>query len=157
MRLTKQTNYAIRMLMYCDSSKGLSRVSSIANFYSLSEQFLLKILQVLTKSGLMESVRGRNGGIRLARPASEIGLGEVVRITEENFELAECFQDGDASCPLVTSCGLNHALSKALNAFFAVLDEYTLADLTNNERNLHVLLQLEASKNIPLESQTRLN
>lgn len=157
MRLTKQTNYAIRMLMYCDSNEGLSRVSSIAAFYSLSEQFLLKILQVLTKSGLVESVRGRNGGIRLARPANEIGLGEVIRITEESFELAECFQDGEATCPLITSCGLNQALSKALAAFFAVLDEYTLADLTNNKRNLHVLLQLEASKNIPLESQSHVN
>ncbi len=152
MRLTKQTNYAIRMMMYCDSNEGLSRVSAIASFYDLSEQFLMKILQTLTKSGLVESVRGRNGGIRLARPASEIGLGEIVRATEDNFELAECFQDGEAACPLVSSCGLNKALGEALGAFFKVLDGYTLADLTNNERNLHILLQLDASKHIPLKA-----
>ena len=150
MRLTKQTNYSIRMMMYCDSNEGLSRVSDIAKFYDLSEQFLLKILQSLTKAGLVEGVRGRNGGIRLARPASEIRLGEVVRITEENFELAECFEAGEAACPLFSSCGLNQALAKALSAFFDVLDQYTLADLTNNERNLHVLLQLEAAKQVPL-------
>ena len=150
MRLTKQTNYAIRMMMYCDSNSGLSRVNSIANFYNLSEQFLLKILQVLTKADLVESVRGRNGGIRLARPADEICLGEVVRATEENFALAECFEAGDTDCPLLNSCGMNKALLEALQAFFNVLDSYTLADLTNSERNLHVLLQLDASKSIPL-------
>ena len=152
MRLTKQTNYAIRMMMYCDSNTGLSRVNSIANFYNLSEQFLLKILQVLTKAGFVESVRGRNGGIRLARPADEICLGEVVRATEENFALAECFEAGDTDCPLLNSCGMNKALLEALQAFFNVLDSYTLADLTNSERNLHVLLQLDASKSIPLNS-----
>ena len=152
MRLTKQTNYAIRMMMYCDSNTGLSRVNSIASFYNLSEQFLLKILQVLTKAGLVESVRGRNGGIRLARPADEICLGEVVRATEENFALAECFEAGDTDCPLLNSCGMNKALLEALQAFFNVLDSYTLADLTNSERNLHVLLQLDASKRIPLNS-----
>ena len=150
MRLTKQTNYAIRMLMFCDSNDGLSRVSDIAKFYDLSEQFLLKILQTLTKSGLVESVRGRNGGIRLARPAEDICIGKVVRITEDSFALAECFDAGEAACPLVSTCGLNQALNEALSAFFRVLDGYTLADLTNNKRNLHVLLQLEAAKQIPL-------
>ncbi len=150
MRLTKQTNYAIRMMMYCDSNDGLSQVSSIASFYNLSEQFLFKILQTLTKAGLVTSVRGRNGGIKLARPASEIKIGEVVFATEENFALAECFEAGETDCPLLGSCGMNKALHEALLAFFEVLNKYTLADLTNSERNLHVLLQLDASKNIPL-------
>ncbi len=152
MRLTKHTNYAIRMLMYCDGNDGLSRVSSIAGFYNISEQFLLKILQSLTKGGFVETVRGRNGGIRLARPAGEIGLGEVVRATEENFALAECFDGGEDACPLVSSCGLNQALNEALLAFLGVLDRYTIADLTNNERNLHVLMQLDAAKHVPLNS-----
>ena len=152
MRLTKQTNYAIRMMMFCESNDGLSRVSDIAKFYNLSEQFLLKILQALTKAGFVESVRGRGGGIRLARPAEEISIGEVVRATEDNFELAECFEAGETICPLVSTCGLNEALSEALAAFFNVLDGYTLSDLTDNKRNLHVLLQLEAAKQIPLNS-----
>ncbi len=77
MRLTKQTDYAIRMMMYCDATDGdaLIQVSAIANFYNLSEKFLLKILQVLTKAHLLEGIRGRNGGIRLTRPSDRIGLG----------------------------------------------------------------------------------
>lgn len=152
MRLTKQTNYALRMLMYCESSGELVPVVSIAKFYNLSEQSLLKILQVLTKGGFVEAVRGRNGGIRLARPAAQIGLGDVIRATEDNFNLAQCFEEGDLSCPLVANCGLNQALHEALDAFFKVLDGYTLADLTNRERNLHVLLRLDAAKNLPLDS-----
>ncbi|MEO0547346.1 MAG: iron-responsive transcriptional regulator RirA [Pseudomonadota bacterium] len=150
MRLTKQTNYAVRMLMFCASNpEALSRVSQIARFYNLPEQFLLKILQLLNKGGFVRTVRGRNGGIALSRPASEIRLGAVVRAIEENFELAECFEAGETECPLVTSCGLNQALAKALNAFFEVLDDYTLADLANNQRNLNVLLQLEAATQMP--------
>lgn len=152
MRLTKQTNYALRMMMYCDSNEGLSRVSEIAKFYGLSEQFLLKILQVLTKSGFVESVRGRNGGIRLKKQAEDIRIGEVVRVTEDNFALAECFEPGGSDCPLITTCGLNSALNEALSAFLGVLDKYTLSDLTNNERNIQVLVKLNASKDRPFES-----
>lgn len=152
MRLTKQTNYAIRMMMYCDSNTGLSRVSSIAKFYGLSELFLQKILKHLTKAGLVESVRGRNGGIRLAKEPKLITVGEVVRITEESFSLAECFEEGESNCPLVSSCGLNQALTQALQAFFDVLDTYTIADLTNNQRNLHVLLRLDPSKDISIKA-----
>lgn len=136
--------------MFCDSSEGLSKVSSIAAFYQLPEQFLQKILQTLTKAGLVETVRGRNGGIRLARPAATITVGEIIRVTEDNFALAECLDDGETDCPHVNACGLNRALSEALNAFFEVLDEYTLEDLTNNRSNIGVLMQLEASKHIPL-------
>lgn len=74
MRLTHQTNYAIRMLMFCDANKGLSKVREIARFYDLPEKFLFKILQILTANNLVETVRGRGGGIRLARPASVYSL-----------------------------------------------------------------------------------
>ncbi|MEL6734314.1 MAG: iron-responsive transcriptional regulator RirA [Pseudomonadota bacterium] len=156
MRLTKHTNYAIRMLMYCASNtEKLSRVSDIAKFYNLPEPFLLKILQSLTKAGYVKSVRGRKGGIRLAKPAQYIGLGEVVRRVEDNFELAECFQAGEAECPLITSCGLSSSLRSALDAFFAVLDEYTIDDLANNQRNLNVLVQLEAATRTPFAPKTK--
>lgn len=153
MRLTHQTNYAIRMLMFCDAREGLSKVAEIAKFYDMPEKFLFKILQVLTASNLVETVRGRGGGIRLARPASEIRLGEVIRRVEDNFALTECFEQGESNCPLVSGCGLSQALSRALDAFFDTLNEYTLADLTGNERNIRVLLQLETYKKQPLESQ----
>jgi len=130
MRLTKQTNYALRMLMYCAANEGvLSRVPEIARAYSVSELFLFKILQPLVAAGLIETVRGRNGGIRLGREASQITIAAVVRETEENFNMAECFDNEEIDCPLVDSCGLNATLHKALDAFFEVLESVTIADL----------------------------
>ena len=127
MRLTRQTNYAIRMLMYCAANPGkLSRVGEIAAAYSVSELFLFKILQPLVVAGFVETIRGRNGGIRLARPASEISLKAVVVVTEESFSLAECFETGAVDCPLVDSCALNSALREALNAFLGALDKHSI-------------------------------
>src|SRR5690606_33484166 len=99
MRLTRQTNYAIRLLMYCAANEGrLSRVPEVAAAYSVSELFLFKILQPLVEHRLVETVRGRNGGVRLARPAAEISLFDVVRVTEENFAMAECFENDATEC-----------------------------------------------------------
>ena len=110
----------------------------------------IKILQALTKSGFIETVRGRSGGIRLAMPANEIRLGRVVRNIEDNFDLVECFQPGDAECPLISSCGMSEALRDALDAFFAVLDGFTIADLTDKQRNIGILARLELLKSEPL-------
>ncbi|TDH34507.1 iron-responsive transcriptional regulator RirA [Pseudohoeflea suaedae] len=144
MRLTRQTNYAIRILMYCGANKGqLSRIAEIAKAYNVSELFLFKILQPLTKAGLVETVRGRNGGIRLARPAEEITLVDVVTVTEENFAMAECFENDMADCPLVDSCGLNGALRKALGAFFEVLSQYSIDDLVKSRPSINLLLGIE--------------
>lgn len=142
MRLTKQTNYAIRMMMYCAVNRDgrLSRVQDVARAYGVSELFLFKILQPLVEAGLMESVRGRKGGVRLAKAARDITLYEVVRVTEENFAMAECFETGDIECPLVDSCALNHALYKALNAFFEVLQGYTIEDLVLARPHMRALL-----------------
>lgn len=130
MRLTRQTNYAIRILMYCAANDGrLSRIPEIAAAYGVSELFLFKILQPLVENSLVATVRGRNGGVRLARPASDITLFDVVRVTEENFAMAECFEKETTDCPLIDSCGLNAALREALNAFFGVLMRHTIADL----------------------------
>ncbi|MBO6726371.1 MAG: iron-responsive transcriptional regulator RirA [Rhizobiaceae bacterium] len=145
MRLTRQTNYAIRILMYCAANDGrLSRVQEIAAAYSLSELFLFKILQPLVENGLIETVRGRKGGIRLARPAAEITLFDAVRVTEDNFAMAECFEDGETDCPLVDSCALNEALRKALGAFFEVLEGYTIADLIAARPSIRSLLGIDA-------------
>ncbi len=146
MRLTKQTNYAFRILMYCAANGGqLSRVSEIAKAYTVSEPFLFKILQPLTEGGLIETVRGRNGGIRLARPAEEITLLDVVRLTEENFSMAECFHT-ETECPLVDSCKLSAALREALNAFFGVLAKYAISDLSRPHGDIGMLLGLEAAE-----------
>lgn len=144
MRLTKQTNYAVRMLMYCAANDGnLSRIPEIAKAYGVSELFLFKILQPLNKAGIVETVRGRNGGVRLGRAADQITLFDVVKVTEDNFAMAECFEDGVAECPLVDSCGLNSALRKALNAFFDVLADYTIDDLVKARPQINFLLGLE--------------
>lgn len=141
MRLTRQTNYAIRLLMYCAANDGrLSRVSEVAAAYSVSELFLFKILQPLVEHKLTETVRGRNGGVRLGRPASEITLFDVVRVTEENFAMAECFENDATECPLVDSCALNEALRKALGAFFEVLQGYTIEDLVKARPSMRDLL-----------------
>lgn len=143
MRLTRQTSYAIRMLMYCAANDDqLSRVPEIARAYSVSELFLFKILQPLVQNGLIETVRGRNGGIKLARPATEITVFDVVRVTEDSFAMAECFENDAVECPLVDSCELNAALREALAAFFNVLSQYTIERLVHSRRNVRDLLGL---------------
>ncbi len=137
MRVTKQTNYAVRMLMYCAADPGaLSRVPDIARAYGVSELFLFKILKPLVKAGLIETVRGRNGGIRLGRPAEDITLFDVIRVTEDSFAMAECFENDAAECPLVDSCALNSAWREALNAFLETLQHHTIADLSAARFNI---------------------
>ena len=144
MRLTRQTNYAIRILMYCAANPGrLSRVPEIAAAYSVSELFLFKILQPLVENKLVETVRGRHGGVRLGKPADEISLFDVVRVTEESFAMAECFESDSAECPLVDSCALNAALREALGAFFAVLERHTIKDLVAARPNVRSLLGID--------------
>lgn len=137
MRITKQTNYAVRMLMYCAADPGeLSRVPDIAKAYGVSELFLFKILKPLVKAGLIHTVRGRNGGIRLGKPAADITLFDVIRVTEDSFAMAECFENDAADCPLVSSCALNSAWREALNAFLAALENHTIADLSAARFNI---------------------
>lgn len=144
MRLTRQTNYAVRILMYCAANEGrLSRIPEIAQAYSVSELFLFKILQPLVEAKLVETVRGRNGGVRLGRDAAQITLFDVVRVTEESFSMAECFDSDTADCPLIDSCGLNAALREALGAFFAVLQKHTIADLVRSRSDVRSLLGIQ--------------
>lgn len=137
MRLTRQSNYAIRTLVYCAvNDPELSRVADIARAHAISELFLFKLIKPLVTNGLLKTVRGRHGGIRLGRPASEITLLDTIRLTEESFSMAECFDDGDSSCPLTGNCDLNAALREALGAFFTVLESHTIADLAGKRRDL---------------------
>lgn len=144
MRLTRQTSYAIRTLVYCAvNAPGLSRVSDIAKAHAISELFLFKLIKPLVENGLIETVRGRKGGIRLGRPAGDITLLDTVRLTEESFAMADCFEhDGDLSCPLADNCDLNGALREALGAFFGVLESYTIADLAKGRVSLRERLGL---------------
>jgi Rrf2 family transcriptional regulator, iron-responsive regulator len=144
MKLTRQSNYAVRALIYCAVNEpGLSRVADIAKAHAISELFLFKLIKPLVENGLIKTVRGRHGGIKLGRPAADITLLDVIRLTEENFAMAECFEGGDIACPLVDNCDVNAALREALGAFFEVLDSRTIADLAGKRRSLRERLGLK--------------
>ncbi|MCS6762290.1 MAG: iron-responsive transcriptional regulator RirA [Candidatus Devosia symbiotica] len=144
MRLTRQSNYAIRTLVYCAVNEpDLRRVADVARAYNISELFLFKLIKPLVENGLLATVRGRHGGIKLGKPADQITLLDTIQLTEENFALAECFEDG-ADCPLIGECDLNGALLEALGAFFEVLAGYTIADLASKKRSIRDRLGLTA-------------
>jgi Rrf2 family iron-responsive transcriptional regulator len=152
MRLTRQSSYAIRTLIYCAVNEpGLSRIADIAKAHSISELFLFKLIKPLVEGGLIQTVRGRKGGIRLGRPAADITLLDTIKLTEENFAMAECFEGGsDVLCPLVDACDLNGALREALGAFFDVLESYTIADLAGKRRSIRQRLGLGIEELAPL-------
>jgi Rrf2 family nitric oxide-sensitive transcriptional repressor len=139
MRLTRYTDYALRVLLYLGARDGqVCAISEIATAYGISQNHLMKVVHDLGKAGYVKSVRGRFGGILLARPAAEIGVGAVVRQTEEGFELVDC-----ATCVIAPACGLTGALGEALAAFMAVLDGYTLADLLAKRGAMRQLLGVD--------------
>lgn len=151
MRLTRQSSYAIRTLIYCAVNEpGLSRVADIAKAHGISELFLFKLIKPLVEGGLIETVRGRRGGLKLGRSADDITLLDTIKLTEESFAMAECFEGGDVSCPLVDACDVNSALREALGAFFEVLDSYTIADLAKKRRNIRDLLGLSYEEMEPV-------
>ena len=130
MRLTHHSNYAMRLLMFCAlSDRPVSRIADIARAYRISENHLTKIAQCLSHIGVIETVRGRNGGVRLSAAPEDINVGAVIRVTEENLCLVECFDDGTNTCPIAECCRLKTILERGLDAFLSVLDGYTLADL----------------------------
>ena len=144
MRFTRQTNYAFRALIYCATNQNdLSKVATIAKAHGISETFLFKIVQPLAEAGLLQTVRGRNGGVRLGRSATDISLWDVVQITEDGFALAECFEEGASTCPLIDHCLLTKALKEAMAAFTDVLKRHTIADISANRGELARLLAIE--------------
>lgn len=147
MRLTQQTSYSIQTLMYCATNhSGPSRIRDIARAYQISELHLFKIMHVLVKGGLIETLRGRNGGIRLARPADTISLGEVVRAAEGTLALSDCTAHDGHDCPLGHACGLGPALNRAMAAFFKVLDSTTIADVVGNRALQSLVITDEAEE-----------
>jgi len=125
MRLTRYTDYAMRVLLYLGARpEALCSISEVSRAYGISQNHLMKVVNDLARAGYVASVRGRFGGIRLGRPAGEINVGAVVRHTEDGFDLVDC-----AGCVIAPACGLTGALDEALAAFMRVLDDYTLEDL----------------------------
>ncbi|CAM3241029.1 transcriptional regulator, BadM/Rrf2 family [Paracoccus aminovorans] len=125
MRLTRYSDYAMRVLLYLGRQPDrLCSIAEIARAYGISQNHLMKVINDLVNAGWLASVRGRGGGVRLARPADEISVGAIIRHTEDGFDLVGC---GD--CIISPACGLTSVLDEALAAFLAVLDGYTLADV----------------------------
>lgn len=131
MKLTLHSDYSLRVLLYlAHSPDRLVGTEEIATSYGISKHHLVRVVQTLAESGFIEVKTGRSGGARLAKEPSEINLGEVVRHTEQSFRMVECFDRETNTCPIVAICGLHSKLGEALEAFLAVLDRFTLADVT---------------------------
>ncbi|WP_019241770.1 MULTISPECIES: RrF2 family transcriptional regulator [Bacillus] len=140
MKLTSYTDYSIRVLLYLNiHNNELSTIQDIADAYHISKNHLMKIIYNLGKLGYIETIRGRNGGIRLAMKPEDINIGKLVRETEEDFNIVECFSSDHSGCPITSICTLKGVLNQALFAFLKVLDEYTLDDISKNKLQLHQL------------------
>lgn len=146
MRLTTFTDYCLRVLMYV-GTKGdeIATIDEIAASYGISRNHLMKVVFRLGQLGYLATVRGKGGGMRLARDPAEINLGDLVRQTEEDMALVACFEGPPGMCRIAPACVLRRALGEALDAFLAVLDDYTLADLLAPRTALATLLRLPAS------------
>jgi Rrf2 family nitric oxide-sensitive transcriptional repressor len=140
MRLTTFSDYALRVLVYLGMREGeRSTVAGIAEAYGISANHLTKVVQHLAQHGYVETTRGKGGGMRLARAPGDINLGELVRAAEEQ-RLVECFDAASSGCRIQSACALRGILGEALEAFFAVLDRRTLADLLKPRRKLAKVL-----------------
>ena len=135
MRLTTYTDYALRVLMYLAANRNrLVTVQDIANAHDIAKNHLTKVVHQLGILGFVESLRGRNGGLLLGKEPAQICIGDVVRSTEPDFYMAECFDPDKNRCIMSSACILKDTLYSATQAYLAVLDSVTLADLKKNER-----------------------
>ncbi len=150
MRLTVYTDYALRLLMYLAlKDDGLATIAEVAKAYQISKNHLMKVAYELGVAGDIETVRGRNGGLKLSRPVDSIIIGDVVRRTEPDMALVPCFSSANESCAVRPNCVLRRALEKAEAAFLEVLDGYTLADLIRPGTRLRELLAIAPADRKP--------
>lgn len=139
------SDYSMRVLLYL-GIKGkdqLATIQEIADSYHISKNHLMKVTYELGQLGYIETIRGRGGGIRLAKDPKEINIGQVVRQTEEDFHIVECFDKENNKCVISPACQLKHALNEALEAYLEVLDRYTLGDFLYSKEELYKLLNMK--------------
>ena len=138
MRLTNFSDYALRVLMYAAArSDRLITIEETAEVYGISRAHLMKVANQLTRAGFLKATRGRTGGLALAKRPEKIRLSDVIRATEPDFALVECFTP-ENNCLITPRCRLKGVLREALNAFVATLDRYTLADLILNPKDFGI-------------------
>jgi Rrf2 family nitric oxide-sensitive transcriptional repressor len=143
MQLTLYTDYSLRVLIYLGLSPGrVVTITDVAQSYGISRNHLVKVVHNLATLGYIRTTRGRGGGLGLARPPAQINIGDVVRHTEVNFHLVECFDRENNTCPIAAACFLKSALHEAQRAFMSVLDRYTLADVLDNKDWLRAVLKV---------------
>ncbi|WP_095589001.1 RrF2 family transcriptional regulator [Actibacterium ureilyticum] len=143
MRLTTRTNLAARVLMFCAvNDDGYVRTADIARRCNASTNHVARVVQQLQAKGYLETLRGRSGGMRLARPPERISIGAVFRLFETDIPIAECFDPAQNTCPLAATCRLRSYVTRALEAFYHELDLITLEDLVRGNCGLTDLLAL---------------
>ncbi len=131
MRLTDYTDYTLRVLMFCALNPERSiTIAELADSHGVSKNHLMKIVNDLARQGLLQTTRGRGGGLRLLKPAEEINIGDVVRQSETDFRMVECFDTSHNACTLTAHCQLKNVFRTALQSYLAELDKVTLADIT---------------------------
>ena len=137
MRLTDYTDYTLRVLMYCaEHTDRPILIAEIADGHGISKNNLMKIVNDLARQGVLQTKRGRGGGLRLLKPASDIRIGEVIRNTETDFYMVECFDNARNSCTLTALCKLKRVIENATDAYLAELDKVMLADITPNSKGV---------------------
>jgi len=148
MQLTLYTDYSLRVLIYLSIHKDRSAtISEIAEFYQVSRNHLVKVVHNLSLKSYINSTRGKGGGLRLAREASDIVVGAVVRDTEPNFNIVDCFGENADPCTVEPVCALKSILGQATNDFLHTLDQYTIADMlkSSNESPITFVKKNEES------------
>lgn len=129
MQLTLYTDYSLRVLVYLSVNPDkIATITEISDYYEISRNHLVKIVHNLAQLGYIQSFRGKGGGLKLALAPQDIGIGEVVRKVEPNFNIVECFGNSEQPCKILPLCALKKALHQAAQTFLQVLDRYTLAD-----------------------------
>ncbi|MBB2983570.1 Rrf2 family transcriptional regulator [Paraburkholderia tropica] len=158
MRLTDYTDYSLRVMLYLALRRdGLATIQEISDAYGISKNHLMKVVQRLGELGWVDTLRGRNGGLRLAADSLSLSVGTVVRHTESDFALVGCFPDEHGErrgCVIEPQCRLKHALAAARDAFLAELDRHTIGELAQPEHELSGVLGLAPVNFIPRAKAT---